>query len=172
MAVATTRRTRTTNGRRSTLSTPRKGLSESHFRQLAEFRYRIRQFLHFTEESARAHGIEPQQHQLLLAIKGLPEGARPTVTTLSERLWLRHHSTVELVDRLEKQGAIARHHGEEDRREVLLALTPAGEELLVQITGSIWPELRSASKSLSASLSALSFPALKERRRHAAHAPR
>jgi len=147
-------------------------LAAADFRRLAEFRYRIRQFLHLTEEAARAHGIEPQQHQLLLAIKGLPEAARPTVSTLSERLCLRHHSTVELVDRLEKQGAIARRHGDEDRREVLLALTPAGEKLLAQITASIWPELRTASKSLSESLSALSFPALKERRRHAAHASR
>src|SRR5579871_48028 len=151
MALARISQTAKANGRGGMRSAPHKGLSDAHFRQLAEFRYRIRQFLHFTEESARAHGIEPQQHQLLLAIKGLPEGARPTVTTISERLWLRHHSTVELVDRLEKQGAIARRHGEEDRREVLLALTPVGEKLLSQITRSIWPELRSASKALSAS---------------------
>ena len=72
-------------------------LSPAAYQRLAEFRSRIRQFLHFSEEAARATGIEPQQHQLLLAIKGLPEGTRPTVTALSSRLCLRHHSTVELV---------------------------------------------------------------------------
>src|SRR5215472_13220733 len=71
-------------------------ISTAGYRQLAEFRYRIRQFLHFSEEAARACRIEPQQHQLLLAIKGLPKGTRPTVTRLSNRLCLRHHSTVEL----------------------------------------------------------------------------
>src|SRR5580658_3392661 len=96
-----------------------KGISLADYRQLAEFRYRIRRFIHFTEETAQPLGIEPQQHQLLLAIKGLPKGARPTVSTLSERLCLRHHSTVKLADHLEKQGAIARRHGEKDRRKVL-----------------------------------------------------
>src|SRR5579863_7665469 len=104
-------------------------LAAADFRRLAEFRYRIRQFLHLTEEAARAHGIEPQQHQLLLAIKGLPEGTRPTVSALSQRLCLRHHSTVELVDRLVEHGGVARRHSEQDRREVLIELTPHGEEL-------------------------------------------
>src|SRR5689334_24912655 len=94
-------------------------LSTPGFQQLAEFRYRIRQFLHFSEEAARVSGIEPQQHQLLLAIKGLPEGTRPTVTALSSRLCLRHHSTVELIDRLVEHDAVARRHSEQDRREVL-----------------------------------------------------
>jgi DNA-binding MarR family transcriptional regulator len=122
------------------------------YRLLAEFRYRIRRFLHFSEEAARSLGIEPQQHQLLLAIKGLPVGERPTVGTLSERLCLRHHSTVELVDRLEKQGAVARRHGDEDRREVLVELTAQGEKLLHRVTASIWPELQVAGVALSDSL--------------------
>ncbi len=81
-------------------------LSEAGFRRLAKFRHRIRQFLHFSEEAARSKGIEPQQHQLLLAAKGLPKGTRPTVTALSQQLCLRHHSTVELVNRLVDQGAL------------------------------------------------------------------
>jgi DNA-binding MarR family transcriptional regulator len=118
------------------------------YRQLAEFRYRIRHFLHFSEEAARAAHIEPQQHQLMLAIKGLPEGMRPTVTTLSERLCLRHHSTVELIDRLVERGAAVRRHGTEDRREVLVELTPLGEQLLRKLSLLHQRELRSLGPAL------------------------
>jgi len=131
------------------------GPSAEDYRRLAEFRFRLRRFLHFSEEAARANGIEPQQHQLLLAIQGLPAGARPTVSTLSERLCLKHHSTVELVDRLEKQGAVARRPGDEDRREVFVELTPHGAELLHRITTSIWQELGVAGLAMSQSLSSL-----------------
>ncbi len=136
-------------------SARRREICAADYRELAEFRFQIRQFLHFTEEAARAHGMEPQQHQLLLAIKGLPKGARPTVTTISDRLCLRHHSTVELIDRLEKQGAVARQHSKEDRREVLLRLTPRGEERLRRLTVSIWPQLQVEGMALSGSLQKL-----------------
>jgi DNA-binding MarR family transcriptional regulator len=127
-------------------------ISAADYRLLAEFRYCIRKFLHFSEEAARSKGIEPQQHQLLLAIKGLPEGARPTVSTLADRLCLRHHSTVELLDRLEKHGAVARRQGDEDRREVFVELSPRGEELLRQLSSEIWQELRVTGVALSESL--------------------
>jgi len=127
-------------------------VSAAGYRQLAEFRYRIRQFLHLSEEAARSKGIEPQQHQVLLAIKGLPGGSRPTVRTLSERLCLRHHSTVELIDRLVEQGAVARRHSDQDRREVLIELTPHGEELLHQLSVLLWQELRVSGPALSESL--------------------
>jgi DNA-binding MarR family transcriptional regulator len=127
-------------------------VSAAGYRQLAEFRYRIRRFLHFSEETARAHGIEPQQHQLLLAVKGLPEGARPTVTELAQRLCLRHHSTVELVDRLVERGAVTRQHNPEDRREVFVALTEHGEELLHRLSTLLWDELSVTGPDLSASL--------------------
>lgn len=130
-------------------------LSAPAFRQLAEFRYRIRQFLHFSEEAARATGIEPQQHQLLLAIKGLPEGTRPTVTALSSRLCLRHHSTVELIDRLTERGAVVRRHSNQDRREVLVELTPHGEKLLQQLSLLHWQELQTSGPSLSEALHAI-----------------
>ena len=109
-------------------------VSTQAFQQLAEFRYRIRRFLHFSEEAARAIGIEPQQHQLLLVLRGLPEGLRPTVTAISSRLCLRHHSTVELINRLVERGAVIRRHSEQDRREVLVELTPHGEHLLRQLS--------------------------------------
>jgi DNA-binding MarR family transcriptional regulator len=100
------------------------------YRALAELRFQIRIFLRFSEDAARQAGIEPQQHQLLLAIKGLPEGRDPTIKTLAERLCLRHHSTVALVDHLEARALVRRQRNDEDRREILLRLTPAGEELL------------------------------------------
>jgi DNA-binding MarR family transcriptional regulator len=130
-------------------------VSEAGYRQLAEFRYRIRQFLHFSEEAARACHIEPQQHQLLLAIKGLPEGARPTVKTLSQRLSLRHHSTVELIDRLVERGAVTRRQSDQDHREVLIDLTAYGQELLNRLSALLLQELRVTGPALAASLLAV-----------------
>jgi DNA-binding MarR family transcriptional regulator len=130
----------------------KKVLSTGEYRQIAQFRYEIRRFLHFSEEAARSNGIESQQHQLLLAIKGLPEGARPTVSTLSSRLSLRHHSTVELADRLVTRGAISRRHSDEDGREVLLHLTPEGERILRELSLLHWEELQTSGPALSSSL--------------------
>jgi DNA-binding MarR family transcriptional regulator len=130
-------------------------VSAAGYRQLAEFRFRIRQFLHFSEEAARSYDIEPQQHQLLLAIKGLPEHTRPTVTALSRRLCLRHHSTVELIDRLVEQGAVARRHNDEDHREVFIELTPHGEELLHRLSDLLWQELSVTGPALAVSLLAV-----------------
>jgi DNA-binding MarR family transcriptional regulator len=130
-------------------------VSIAQYRQIAEFRHRIRQFLHFSEEVARRNDIEPQQHQLLLAIKGLPEGTRPTITALSSRLCLRHHSTVELVNRLVARGTVSRRHSDEDGREVLLELTPQGEQILRRLSVLHWQELQAAGPALSDSLSAI-----------------
>jgi DNA-binding MarR family transcriptional regulator len=130
-------------------------LSLSGYQQLAELRYQIRRFLHFSEEVARANGIEPQQHQLLLAIKGLPKGTRPTVSALSARLCLRHHSTVELINRLEERGWVVRRHGEQDRREVLIELTSHGEQLLNNLSVLHWEELQSSGPALSQALQAM-----------------
>ena len=126
-------------------------LSLAAYRGLAEFRHQIRKFLRYSEDAARAHGVEPQQHQLLLAIKGLPLGKLPTIGELADRLKIRHHSAVELIDRLADHGAIARETGEDDRREVLIRLTPAGERILRKLTlehraelGNTGPELMKA----------------------------
>jgi DNA-binding MarR family transcriptional regulator len=145
-----------------------KEISAANYRQLGEFRYRIRKFLHFSEEIARSKGIEPQQHQLLLAIKGLPRGAQPNLRTLSERLCLRHHSTVELADRLEKHGAVIRRRSQLDHREVLVELTERGEELLHELSALIRQELRVTGPALSRSLEAALTHSVKEgRSRHA-----
>src|SRR5690349_15654907 len=98
------------------------------FKAMAELRYQIRRFLRFSENAARQAGVEPQQHQLLLAIKGLPDELKPTIGVLAERMQLQHHSTVELIDRLCDRGFLCRLRAADDRRQVLVKLTHAGEE--------------------------------------------
>src|SRR4051812_321410 len=93
------------------------------YRALAAFRYEIRKFLAFSEAAARGVGIEPQQHQLLLALHGLPADSRPTIGTIAERLCLKHHTTVALVDKLEDRELVTRERSPTDRREVLVRLT-------------------------------------------------
>ncbi len=119
---------------------------------LAEFRYQIRRFLRFSEDAARAAGVEPQQHQLLLAMKGLRPDERPSVRALAERMQLLHNSTVELVNRMEQTGLVQRHRGEEDRREVLISPTPKGERLLRELTAHHQEELRDSGPALAQAL--------------------
>ena len=109
-------------------------LSPAEYRALAEFRYQIRRFLQFSAEAARNLGLEPQQHQLLLAMKGLPDEVRPTIGELAARLQIQHHSAVELVDRLAGRGAVRREHAGADRREVQLRLTRHGGALLRRLS--------------------------------------
>jgi DNA-binding MarR family transcriptional regulator len=97
-------------------------------------------------------GLEPRQHQLMLALKGLPAGMRPTIGTLAERLQIQHHSTVELVNRLSTGGLVRRVRAGEDRRQVLLALTPKGEKLLQELSIGHKAELRTRGPSLVAAL--------------------
>jgi DNA-binding MarR family transcriptional regulator len=113
------------------------------YRALAELRYRIRLFLREGDAVARAAGLEPQQYLLLLAIRGLPEGEEATVRTLAERLALKHHSVVELIDRLEAHGYVVRSRNREDRRRVLVSLLPRGERLLEEVALHRIGELRS-----------------------------
>ena len=94
-------------------------LAPSDYQALAELRYQIRRFLHFSEQAARKAGLEPQQHQLMLALKGLPEGVRPRIGELAERLQIQHHSAVELINRLAAGGYVKRGRQSQDRREVL-----------------------------------------------------
>jgi DNA-binding MarR family transcriptional regulator len=98
--------------------------------RLAEFRYRLRGFLHFSEQAATAAGLQPQQHQLLLQIAGAPEGAVPTIAYAAERLGLRHNSVVELANRSEDEGLLERVSDESDARRVLLRVTPRGARVL------------------------------------------
>jgi DNA-binding MarR family transcriptional regulator len=132
-----------------------RNLSAATYQALAEFRYQIRRFLRFSEEAARKVGLEPQQHQLMLAVKGIPVRQEPRIAYLADRLQIQHHSAVELVDRLVKKGLIQRMRGERDRREVHVRLTPRGERLLGELTLHMRAELRSAAPTLVAALEAV-----------------
>ena len=125
------------------------------YRALAELRYQIRLFLSFSEAAARASGIEPQQHQLLLACKGLPPGNRPTIGTLAARLCLEHNTVVQLIDKLEKHGYVTRARSPENRREVLVALTPSGEAVLAQLSVLHREQLRTAGPALHEAIGAI-----------------
>jgi DNA-binding MarR family transcriptional regulator len=119
------------------------------YKALADFRYEIRSFLHFSEGITRSARIEPQQHQALLAIKGGPVvGLETTVGALAERLQIRHHSAVELSRRLEAAGWIRRSRHGRDRRQVQLVVTARGEKLLAKLSFSHRRELRTAGPRL------------------------
>ena len=133
--------------------TPQISLRE--YRALAELRYVVRRFLNFSDAAARAANVEPQQHQLLLAIKGMPKGGRPTIGTVAERLQLHHNSAVELAQRSIERGLVERRSSKTDRREVLLHVTPKGDRLLRRLSLAHRSELRSAGPVLGRALDAL-----------------
>ncbi len=144
---------------------PRDSRPRVDYRTLAELRYQIRRFLRGREVAARASGIEPQQYLLLLQLKAL-EGRRPaTIGALAERLQLRHHSTVELVDRLSERHMVERRRDRGDRREVLVELKPAGEAVLRKLAAHSLAELRTEVPAWIATLARL----IGTRRRSAAH---
>jgi DNA-binding MarR family transcriptional regulator len=118
-------------------------ITTEEYRALAELRYRIRHFLREGDLVARAAGLEPQQYLLLLIIRGLREGEEATIRTLAERLALKHHSAVELIDRLEMHGYARRTRGRDDRRRVLVSLLPRGERVLEEVARQRIDELRS-----------------------------
>jgi DNA-binding MarR family transcriptional regulator len=119
---------------------------------LAGFRYEIRRFLNFSERAVHTIGIEPQQHQALLAINGLRPESNATIGVLAERLQIQHHSAVELCDRLHARGLIERKRNSADRREVLLQLTRRGENVLLKLSIAHRDELRTAGPRLIAAL--------------------
>jgi DNA-binding MarR family transcriptional regulator len=125
-------------------------LSAADYQVLAEFRYQIRRFLRFSEQAARRAGLEPAQHQLLLAVKA--HAGQPTVGELAERMQLRHHSVVGLIDRLAEGGLVRRNRAEGDRRRVSVRLTPKGEAVLRKLSVEHRAELASAGSALSAAL--------------------
>jgi DNA-binding MarR family transcriptional regulator len=127
-------------------------LTNSDYRSLAAFRHEIRKFLAFSEQAAREAGIEPQQHQLLLAVRGLPEGVRPTIRAVAERLCVQHHTTVALVDKLEARGLLQRERSDQDRREVLLRLTTEGREMLRGLSALHRQQLRTVGPELLVAL--------------------
>ncbi len=127
-------------------------LNPADYQALAEFRYQIRRFLHFSEQVIKRAGLERGQYQLMLAIKGIPGAVRPRIGELAERMQIRHHSAVELVNRLEAGGFVRRERTGRDRREVLLALTAKGERILASLALHHQNELRSAGPTLVSAL--------------------
>ncbi|HTT60271.1 MAG TPA: MarR family transcriptional regulator [Bryobacteraceae bacterium] len=117
---------------------------------MAEFRYQIRRFLRFSEQAARRAGLAPAQHQLLLAVKAYT--GEPTVGDLAERLQLRHHSVVGLIDRLAECGLVRRTRAEDDRRQVRVRLTRKGEAVLRRLSLEHRAELGSAGSALAGAL--------------------
>ncbi len=121
---------------------------------LEEFRYQIRRFLDFSRRAARAAGLAPQQHQMLLVLAASSCGPAPSIRELSRRLFLNHNSTVELVNRLERKALVRRARRSGDRRQVSVRITSRGRRLLAKLTRHHLAELRSAGPELVSALQA------------------
>jgi len=119
---------------------------------LAEFRYHIRRFLRASEQLLKAAGLKPQQYQLMLHVKASTGGQPPTISYVADRLQIQHHSTVELADRLAGKSLIRRKRAGEDRRQVILELTPKGEKVLRELAMYHREELRSNGPGLVGAL--------------------
>ena len=132
-----------------------KAISRAEYQSLAEFRYQIASFLRRRRTAAQDAGIEPQQYELLLAVKGLPSGKKPTIKQIAEQLRLQHHSAVELTTRLVQRGLIRRERSKEDRRSVLLSLTNAGQRAMDQVVHFSLKQLRHEGPELLKTLSRL-----------------
>jgi DNA-binding MarR family transcriptional regulator len=108
-------------------------LDVAHLRLLAEFRFRLRCFLHVSQRAAEEAGLHNQQYQLLQCVGAMPEGMAPTITDVAARMLLRHNSAVELVNRSVEQGLLSRSGDETDHRRILLRVTPQGEHILASL---------------------------------------
>jgi DNA-binding MarR family transcriptional regulator len=117
-------------------------LTKAHYESLAALRYALRRFLAFSQDAAKKAGLTPQQHQSLLAIKGFPERDYASIAELAERLQLRHHSAVGLVDRLVRRQLLRRAPSLADKRRVELRLTARGEKVIEQLSAMHLRELR------------------------------
>jgi DNA-binding MarR family transcriptional regulator len=132
-----------------------KRITPSEYQAMAELRHRIRLFLREGDVAARVAGLEPQQYLLLLAIRGLPEGSSAKIQSLADSLLIRHHSAVELVDRLERNGYVRRSRGKEDRRQVLVSLLPKGQRVLERVVQQRISELRTGGRQLIRAIDAV-----------------
>src|SRR2546427_12544806 len=141
----------------------RTATTQLDYRALADLRYQIRRFLRVREVAARAAGVEPQQYLVLLQIKGLEGHEAATLSVLAERLQIRHHAVVQLVDRLVRQGMVERRRHGRDRREVLVCLRPAGEKVLKRLASYSVAELTIEGPSLVASLNRLVIQSTRRR---------
>ena len=127
-------------------------MADSDYTALAQFRLQVRTFLAFSETAAQRAGLTPQQHQALLGIKGFVDPGPPTVGDVARFLLIRHHSAVELINRMEKRGLIRRASDPKDARRVHLRLTAKGEQKLQAISKMNLGELRRAASPAMARL--------------------
>ena len=141
--------------RQSRKAPPALELGPHDYEILAEFRYLLMRFAAFSEQAAHAAGLAPRQHQALLAIKGYPGGGAATIGELAERLGIRHHSTVGLVDRLVSRGYLVRRADPRDRRRTYLSLTASGERALAGLAAAHQRELRRVAPLLQSLLGRL-----------------
>jgi DNA-binding MarR family transcriptional regulator len=125
------------------------------YRALAEFRYQLHRYFSMSDQAVRSAGLHPGQYRFLLILKGLPEGVEPTIGNLAERLGLRHHSTVELVDRLEQRELIYRERNDRHRSFVFVRMTAKGEAVLRNLVASRKTELQKAGPLLVEALRTL-----------------
>jgi DNA-binding MarR family transcriptional regulator len=123
-------------------------IGDVDYQALAEFRFALRGFLAFSDRAARSAGLTARQHQALLAIRGYPGRERVSVSELAERLLIRHHSAVELIDRLSRLGMIVRSSDSADRRRVHVALTPKARRKLTTLSAAHIDELRRLGSAL------------------------
>src|ERR1700720_2918022 len=130
-------------------------VSDAEYRALAELRYRIRHFMQEGDAAAQGANLEPQQYLMLLAIRGLPQGEVATIRTLAERMALKHHSSVELIDRLESHRLVRRSRNEGDKREVRVSLLPHGSKLLERVARERISELKASGAALADAITAL-----------------
>ncbi len=130
-------------------------ITSEEYRALAELRYRIRLFLREGDATAHAQGLETQQYQMLLAIRGLENGELATIGKLAKKLAIKHHSAVELIDRLEKHGFVRRFRDKEDRRQVRVLLLPRGEKALAAVVKERISELRASGAALAGAIQTL-----------------
>jgi DNA-binding MarR family transcriptional regulator len=119
---------------------------------LAEFRFELRKFLQFSETAATDAKLHPQQHQLLLQVAGAPEGSQITIAYAADRLGLKHNSTVELVDRSEREDLIERTVDKDDKRRAILRLTRKGRHVLHKLSDDHARELNEMAPRLMRAL--------------------
>jgi DNA-binding MarR family transcriptional regulator len=127
-------------------------VDDDDYRALSDFRHHLRRFLAFSERAARDVGLEPRQHQVLLALRALPHDVSPTVGALAERMVLRHHTVVELVDRLERRGLVRRTRARDDRRRAEITITARGVAQLEKLSLAHREELASTGHDLVTAL--------------------
>lgn len=133
------------------MSVPKKPtieISDFEYSRLAEFRYQIRKFLSFSQKAAEENSIQPQQHQLLLAVRGVQKHTVPTIAVVAELLQIRHHSAVELVDRCIAEGLLVKSQDLDDRRKMILRITPRGQKILTELSWMHLEELRARGPKL------------------------